>query len=161
VVLDRWKCDALDVELTSAFALERHDATDLDLDSLRRLCDDLTASLTIEGAPPEPGWAPMHGDLTRWNLRTYADGRRVLFDWEHTGWGPPGADLVRYAATSPDPTELLSGLDSVTRASCAPAVRHWRNVAERRAAGHLDVAWKAADSRAELERLDQLASLLR
>jgi hypothetical protein len=44
-----------------------------------------------------PGhWLPMHGDFTPWNLRRVRDGRLVLVDWEHAGWGPPGADLALY-----------------------------------------------------------------
>ncbi|HET7234496.1 MAG TPA: hypothetical protein VFJ16_31075, partial [Longimicrobium sp.] len=50
------------------------------------------------GAPPH--WAPMHGDLTPWNLREDAAGRLWLYDWERAGWGPPGADAVLYHATA-------------------------------------------------------------
>ena len=42
-----------------------------------------------------PGWAPIHGDLTPWNLRQIGE-QMFLFDWESPGWGPPGADLLWY-----------------------------------------------------------------
>lgn len=44
-------------------------------------------------------WAPMHGDLTPWNLRSVGK-RLTLFDWEHVGWGPPGSDQALYQMTS-------------------------------------------------------------
>jgi hypothetical protein len=49
-----------------------------------------------EGIPAH--WRPMHGDFVPWNLREDRDGRLWLLDWEDAGWGPPFADLVRYAA---------------------------------------------------------------
>jgi hypothetical protein len=50
-----------------------------------------------QGTPPD--WLPMHGDFTPWNLRETRGGRLLLFDWEHAGWAPPGADVVLYRAT--------------------------------------------------------------
>jgi aminoglycoside phosphotransferase (APT) family kinase protein len=38
----------------------------------------------------------MHGDYVPWNLREDDRGQLWLLDWEDAGWGPPGADLVRY-----------------------------------------------------------------
>jgi hypothetical protein len=49
-----------------------------------------------EGTPQH--WVPFHGDLTPWNLRDSGDGKLVLYDWEHVGWAPPGADEVLYVA---------------------------------------------------------------
>jgi hypothetical protein len=43
-------------------------------------------------------WRPMHGDFVPWNLREDHGGVLWLLDWEDAGWGPPYADLVRYAA---------------------------------------------------------------
>ncbi len=51
-----------------------------------------------EGVPSS--WAPLHGDLTAWNLRTIKPNRAILFDWEDSGWGPPNADLLWYTTTS-------------------------------------------------------------
>ena len=45
--------------------------------------------------PRAPGWVPMHGDLTPWNLRLMGE-VIFLYDWESAGWGPPGADLLWY-----------------------------------------------------------------
>jgi Phosphotransferase enzyme family len=42
-------------------------------------------------------WQPMHGDFVPWNLREARDGTLWLLDWEDAAWGPPSADLVRYA----------------------------------------------------------------
>jgi aminoglycoside phosphotransferase (APT) family kinase protein len=39
----------------------------------------------------------MHGDFVPWNLREDSQGQLWLLDWEDAGWGPPLADLVRYA----------------------------------------------------------------
>ena len=44
-----------------------------------------------------PHWRPMHGDFVPWNLREDRGGTLWLLDWEDAGWGPPYADLVRYA----------------------------------------------------------------
>jgi aminoglycoside phosphotransferase (APT) family kinase protein len=41
----------------------------------------------------------MHGDFASWNLRQLRTRSLVLVDWEHAGWGPPGADEVFYKAT--------------------------------------------------------------
>lgn len=45
----------------------------------------------LDGTAAPPGWEPMHGDLTPWNLRR-AGGVVWLLDWEDAGWGPSGAD---------------------------------------------------------------------
>jgi hypothetical protein len=62
-------------------------------------------------------WVPMHGDLTPWNLRRAPGPGLYLFDWEHVGWAPPGADEVMYLAT-------LSLLDGRKEAlTCWPEAR--------------------------------------
>jgi hypothetical protein len=45
-----------------------------------------------------PHWRPIHGDFVPWNLREDRSGVLWLLDWEDAGWGPPFADVVRYAA---------------------------------------------------------------
>lgn len=42
-------------------------------------------------------WVPQHGDLSPWNLRRAARGL-ALFDWEASGWYPPGVDLGYFGA---------------------------------------------------------------
>jgi hypothetical protein len=53
----------------------------------------------VEGRPRQPGWVPMHGDLAPWNLRQSGP-LAVVFDWEHAGYGPPGADAVFHIGAS-------------------------------------------------------------
>jgi hypothetical protein len=48
--------------------------------------------------PANSNWEPMHGDMGPWNLRHLKGKGFVLFDWEHSRRGPPGADLVFHAA---------------------------------------------------------------
>lgn len=48
--------------------------------------------------PEKSHWEPMHGDMGPWNLRYLSGEGFVLFDWEHSRRGPPGADLVFHAA---------------------------------------------------------------
>jgi hypothetical protein len=78
----------------------------------------------LERPSDVPGhWQPMHGDLTPWNLRRMMSGEVYLLDWEDLGWGPPGADLILYAATAA----------SVLHASVRPldfpeAIAYWRRV---------------------------------
>jgi aminoglycoside phosphotransferase (APT) family kinase protein len=61
------------------------------------------ASALLEKELARPGgtpahWRPMHGDFVPWNLREDRTGTLWLLDWEDAGWGPPYADVVRYAA---------------------------------------------------------------
>lgn len=60
-------------------------------------------------------WAPMHGDFVPWNLRRDLRGQVWVLDWEDAGWGPPLADLVRYASSA----ESLSSRPSAESASRA------------------------------------------
>ena len=46
-----------------------------------------------EGTPDE--YVPIHGDVAPYNLRRTPRGL-ALFDWEGTGWGPPGSDVEMY-----------------------------------------------------------------
>lgn len=62
------------------------------------------ASKVLSRVLPRPeetleNWLPLHGDLTPWNLRVDRRGRLWLIDWEFARWGPPLADLLRYAVT--------------------------------------------------------------
>lgn len=68
---------------------------------VREVVDEVSTALgQALVRPPEAQvqWLPMHGDFTPWNLRTLADGRLVLFDWEDVAWAPPLADLLWYDA---------------------------------------------------------------
>jgi N-acetylglucosaminyldiphosphoundecaprenol N-acetyl-beta-D-mannosaminyltransferase len=70
------------------------------------------------------GWRPMHGDFTPWNLRRAGE-ELWLLDWEGAGWGPPGADLVLYAAAEAALTGRLSG--DAPAPESADAVAYWRS----------------------------------
>ena len=45
-------------------------------------------------------WMAIHGDMTPWNLRVDRRGRLWLTDWEAATWGPPAADVVRFAVSA-------------------------------------------------------------
>lgn len=45
-------------------------------------------------------WVAIHGDMTPWNLRVDRRGRLWLTDWEAATWGPPAADVVRFAVSA-------------------------------------------------------------
>jgi glycosyltransferase involved in cell wall biosynthesis/thiamine kinase-like enzyme len=67
---------------------------------IRRVSEEVSHVLEgllprVEGIPSH--WRPMHGDFVPWNLREDSQGQLWLLDWEDAGWGPPLADLVRYA----------------------------------------------------------------
>jgi Phosphotransferase enzyme family len=99
-----------------------------------------------------PGYAPMHGDLAPWNLRRIGR-RRVLFDWEEVGAGPPGADVVYYAATA----ATLTRRPLIDVGSNDPAVDFWIEAISRRAQHDAD---RALASRL-LANLDALRSTAR
>lgn len=66
---------------------------------IRRVSEEVSQLLEpllprVEGIPSH--WRPMHGDFVPWNLREDSLGQLWLLDWEDAGWGPPGADFVRY-----------------------------------------------------------------
>jgi hypothetical protein len=113
-LVDEWSYLAM-----SAFPSERHVASDvLGEGVLTELARSLRELPRPAGTPGH--WTPMHGDLTPWNYRELADGRRALVDWEDAGWGPPGADDVLFRAT----VAALRGV----RPGPAPAeaVHFWR-----------------------------------
>ena len=68
-------------------------ATLLPFDEVERLLAPLADLFPV----PDPSWAPMHGDLTPWNLR-WSGGGMWLVDWEHAGVAPRGADGVWFRA---------------------------------------------------------------
>lgn len=70
-------------------------------DTLTTVARQASALLEKELARPDgtpAHWRPMHGDFVPWNLREDRTGTLWLLDWEDAGWGPPYADVVRYAA---------------------------------------------------------------
>lgn len=96
---------------------------------LRMIVEEVQAAL---GPLPRPSdlpaaWRPMHGDLAPWNLRRLANGSLSLLDWEHAGWGPPGADEVFFLATG-----AALGGRPVERCVHGEAVAHWLQELTRR-----------------------------
>ena len=55
--------------------------------SLRGVIDEIQSLGQSWGelGPRAPGWVPMHGDLTPWNLRLMGE-VVFLYDWESAGW---------------------------------------------------------------------------
>ncbi|MBA2625570.1 MAG: phosphotransferase, partial [Acidimicrobiia bacterium] len=86
----------------------------------------LSGAMPREGAPDH--WEPMHGDLTPWNLRRVGLRGLWLLDWESAGWGPPGADLVYYAATA----SVLLGRGFRRHEGDDEAVQYWQARVARR-----------------------------
>lgn len=84
--------------------------------------DEIQAALSDLPRPPgsPDHWQPMHGDLTPWNLRQGKNGNLYLFDWEHAGWGPPGADEVLYRAV-----QIALGLGDSGRPDGQEAIQYW------------------------------------
>jgi Phosphotransferase enzyme family len=105
--------------------------------------DTITGEITDRLAtvlPRPPGvadhWAPMHGDLTAWNLRA-AGRQRWLIDWEDAAWAPPGADRVYYAAT-------MGAVFGVRTGGADPeAVQFWLDRVSARAGTDHDAALNA------------------
>lgn len=94
----------------------------------------LAAVLPRQSGTPDH-WAPMHGDLTAWNLRHCGRGLPWLIDWEDAAWAPPGADLVYYEATHATVFGKPSGRDDVS--GCGEAAEFWlKRVAQRSASDH-------------------------
>ena len=163
--LARWDDGALVCELSSALWLPRHEPARISDADLLALVDDITDALRADQTPPPAPardlW-PMHGDLTPWNLRVdRSRGTLALFDWEHAGWGPLHADLVRYCVTATDGAERFARLPSTLRADAVPAIEHWRWVARARSAQPAQSRWKQVDRQNELRRLGALAALAR
>jgi hypothetical protein len=82
--------------------------------------DRLGSLPRLPGTPEH--WVPMHGDFTPWNLRRFGDGSLVLMDWERSGWGPPGADLLLYNAA-----EVALGRRNQLTTDHPEAVDFWRS----------------------------------
>ena len=61
----------------------------------RDLANRLDSLARPTGMPDH--WTPCHGDLAPWNLRRTPFGL-ALFDWEATGYAPPGFDRGYYQA---------------------------------------------------------------
>lgn len=156
MLIDRWYVGDLCCELSTVLLVGRHrpaQPTDLELHALAQDLQD-----TLAGGSPEvlqPGFVPMHGDLTPWNLRRTVDGRTVLFDWEHANYGPPYADLVRYYATSRHGLKRFEAMPIGQRGLAAAAISFWMHVASGRAA-KADGKWKRRDRRREWQRLADL-----
>ncbi|MEU8192943.1 phosphotransferase [Microbispora amethystogenes] len=78
-----------------------------------------------------PGhWAPMHGDLTPWNLRLTRGRVPWLIDWEDAGYGPPHADEVYFLATRI--AVYGGGPPARPGDSYAEAADYWRDRVSRR-----------------------------
>ncbi len=162
--ITRWDDGQLLCELASPLWIPRHRPARVTDADLLALVDDISDSLrgdeTRAPAAARDLW-PMHGDLTPWNLRADRDGQLALFDWEHAGWGPLHADLVRYCVTSVDGADRFARLPEGVRVEAADAVEHWRWVARARAAHPAQSRWKQADRLNEMRRIDALAVLAR
>jgi hypothetical protein len=101
----------------------------------------------LEPLPVPPGtpvhWQPMHGDFTPSNLRDVGSGELVLYDWEHVGWAPPGADEVMYRAAE----AVLRGRD-VRLGEWPEARAYWsERIAAVRSRGPEEQAWAVAMQR--------------
>jgi hypothetical protein len=79
-------------------------------------------------------WAPMHGDLTPWNLRQVSRRGLWLLDWDEAGWGPPMADQVYYEATA----SLFGGGRPQPAATKDEAVLFWQGKVSQRSSGDID-----------------------
>lgn len=101
----------------------------------------------LQRLPRPPGtpshWQPMHGDFTPSNLRDVGGGGLVLYDWEHVGWAPPGADEVMYRAAE----TVLSGRG--TRLDQWPEARaYWHErITSTSSRGPEEQVWAAAMQR--------------
>ena len=156
MLIDRWYVGDFCCELSTVLLVGRHrpaQPSDLELHALVQDLQDTLAGDLPERLPS--GFGPMHGDLTPWNLRLTAEGRSVLFDWEHATYGPPYADLVRYYATSRHGLRRFAAMPAGQRGLAADAIRFWMSVASSRAAT-ADGKWKRRDRRREWARLAQL-----
>ncbi|MEM9201028.1 MAG: phosphotransferase [Actinomycetota bacterium] len=158
MVLDAWEHDGVVVELTDAVDIGASHPTDLNAADLAELIADLHDAL---GEAPN-GLVSAHGDLTPWNLRTTSDGRRVLFDWEHRTFAPPGYDLVRFLLASGDGPVRFGAMPSVDRRAARPAIEALIALADQRDASR-DVDeltdWKHADIAAERTALEAMRDL--
>lgn len=91
-----------------------HEPHPWDVTNLMRVTGEIREIVSAQLGSRHAGdesWIPIHGDMTPWNLRLDQTGAVWLIDWEWASWGPPHADLLRFAATHcslsmKDPTEI-------------------------------------------------------
>lgn len=160
VVLDRWLHRGISCELSTALPVTTYRPARLDAAALLAVIDDLRDALNPRGVPSAAGSRiGMHGDLTPWNLLQGPDGQLVLFDWEHVGFGPPEADLVRYLASLGHGERYLGELPAERRAAVAAAATFWLHERDRRSFGE-PTRWKQRGRRQETERLERLGGSL-
>ncbi len=141
---------AFHVELATALPIGLHRPTHLPVADLIDLVADIGDTLGATEVMPM-----MHGDLTPWNLRTYPDGTRALFDWEFAGPGPRHADLVRYLSAAPDPVDRFLEVPESIRGATAEAIAYWRDLTHARAATRGDSPWVVRNRNALLETFDR------
>ena len=119
--------DVLDVRTVGQWGLRIeeplppwHDPHPWDIERLRRVTSEIEDILSGQLQPRVSGddsWSPIHGDLTPWNLRTTETSGTWLLDWEWAKWGPPHADVLRFAVTycslsMTDPVEIATWIDT-------------------------------------------------
>ncbi len=153
LLLVRWQHGDLAAELSTALPPGIYRPARLPVEQLIAVSEDLTETLW---PPFEPGSTTghpaMHGDLTPWNLLRSSDGRLVLFDWEHAGYAPAGADLARYLANTEHGDRLAAQLPTRWRAQLAVASTYWLREIRRRSFGE-PTAWQRRGRRSEVARL--------
>lgn len=153
LLLVRWQHGELAAELSTALPPGVYRPARLPIEQLVAVSEDLAETLW---PPFEPGSATghpaMHGDLTPWNLLQSSDGRLVLFDWEHAGYAPAGADLARYLANAEHGDRLAAGLPPQWQAALAAASTYWLREIRRRSFGE-PTGWQRRGRRAEIGRL--------
>lgn len=159
VVLDRWFVGGIRCELSTALRVCTHRTARLSLPEVLDVVDDITDALAPSSTPPGPGLGAVHGDLTPWNLRRSADGRLVLFDWEHASYAPPATDLVRILTTGWLPDDDLAKLPPDRLAACRDAILYWQRIENDRAVTEHRVRWKRRTRNRTAARLQLLADL--
>lgn len=119
-----------------------------DAGAVLRELPELLADCVARPVPSPPASAPMHGDLTPWNLRRAGRGRPWLIDWEDAGYGPTGADEVYFSATA----AVLRRQRSAGASREPRAVAHWLAVVAARSP-------RDADRELNLRLREQLRSM--
>jgi len=158
-LLDRWHFGRIDAELSTALPLVAYRPARLSTERLLEVVDDIRDALQpVEAGDLVRQFPAMHGDLTPWNLLESSDGRLVLFDWEHAGFGPPDADLVRYLANSRGGTRRVAELPGSRRQHLARAASYWLRERNRRSFGE-PTLWQRRGGRAEIAGLEALGGV--
>jgi hypothetical protein len=135
--------DAWSFLATSVLLASRHQVADAP--PVESIVEEIQQALQPLPVPPgtPAHWRPMHGDFTPSNLRDVGDGELVLYDWEHVGWAPPGADEVMYRAAE----AVLRGRDLRLR-EWPEARAYWHSrIAAVRSRGPEEQAWAGAMQR--------------